>query len=343
MPGRNILVIGGSTGAIQPLRRVLSQLPLDFPAAVFVVLHTATNSPGVLPRILGGSGQLPVAYASDGDRIEEGHVYVAPSDRHLILKKDHMRITRGPRENRFRPAVDPLFRTAAVAHGPAVIGIVLSGGLDDGAVGLAMIKTHGGIAIVQDPVEADAPGMPQTALQQVAVDYIVGTEEMAALIERLVAEPLARSEARMRNPDRTDVSETGADDIHRQKKMGAPSPFTCPECGGALWEYRDGQLLQFHCHIGHRFGGDSLVAAQNEALDHALWAGLRALEESAELRRRMANHARDRKMVSLAEEYDRHADESEARAGLIRRVLMPESNGAVPAAAGAALETNEPE
>jgi two-component system chemotaxis response regulator CheB len=323
MPSRDIVVIGGSTGALEGIRTILSGLRPGFPAAIFVAVHTAPEGPGLMPEILGRAGSLPVSFPQDCDRLTPGQVYVAPPDRHLLVKRDHVRVTRGPRENRFRPAVDPLFRTASAAHGNRVIGILLSGGLDDGVVGLGLIRNHGGVTIVQDPDEALAPGMPEAAMQHLPVDHVLSSREIAPLLWELTREPVPSLEVEMADEPQ-DIAEVGGHLIHHAKDVGAPSPFTCPDCGGTLWQYQDGGLMQFQCHVGHRYSGDSLVSAQDDHLDQALWSGLRALEESAELRRRMARHARNRGMEAIATTYDEHAQESELRANVIRRVLMPE-------------------
>ena len=327
MASRDIVVIGGSSGALEALRAFVGHLGPDFPAAIFIVIHTSPDSPGLLPQILNQSGRLPARFPDDGERFGPGRIYVAPPDRHLLLKREFVRVTRGPRENRFRPAVDPLFRTAAMAYGRRVVGIVLSGGQDDGAVGLAFIKRHGGVAVVQDPETALVPGMPEAALRHVAVDHVAGLHQLPGLLARLTSEPIPSVEAEMPDELPRDIAEVGGHAIHHAKQLGPPSPFTCPDCGGTLWQSQDGEMLQYQCHVGHRFSGDSLIGAQDEALDQALWTGLRALEESAELRRRMARHARERGLVAIARNYDEHAEESEVRAGVIRRVLMPEAQG----------------
>jgi two-component system chemotaxis response regulator CheB len=325
MPGRNIVVVGGSLGGLEAARTLLAGLPEDLPASIFIVLHTAARSPGLLDRILARATSWPVRYPDDGEAFAPRHIYVAPPDRHLLVKRSIVRVARGPRENRFRPAVDPLFRTAAVAHRRRVIGIILSGGQDDGAIGLGMIKAQGGLAIVQNPLEALAPGMPQAALRHVAVDHTLAVAEIAGVLDGLVREALAEPELIMRRAEPRDAAEIGGHSIHDQRRQAPPSPFTCPECGGALWESHDGDLLQYTCHIGHRYSGDSLEQAQTEEMEQALWAGLRALEESAELRRRMAMRARGRGMDTIASSYDEQARDSEQRATLIRRVLMPET------------------
>jgi two-component system chemotaxis response regulator CheB len=338
MAKRDIVVIGGSSGGLETIRTILSVIPGGFSGSIFVVLHSSPESPGILDHILGRGSMLPVAYAVDLEPIRQGHVYIAPPDRHLLVKRDHVRVTRGPRENRFRPAVDPLFRTAAVSHGQRVIAVVVSGGQDDGAVGLRIVKDRGGIAVVQDPLEALAPGMPQAAMNHVTVDFVADADEIGGIIAKLTGETIEIQEHAMEDRETRDIAEMGSDAIHNRSVPGTPSPITCPECGGALWESHDDELLQYQCHVGHRYSGESLLSAQSEALDHALWAGLRALEENSELRRRMANHARDRGMIAIAGGYDQQAAESEERAQVIRRVLMPEGpepSAVQPVAAGA--------
>jgi two-component system chemotaxis response regulator CheB len=321
--GQDIVVIGGSAGALPAVQKFLRRLPVGFPAAVFIVIHTSPDSPGVLPSILAKATPLPVANATDGALIRVSQVYVAPPDRHLLVKRGHIRVTRGPRENRFRPAVDPLFRTAALAYGSRVIGIILSGGQDDGVLGLSYIKRSGGTTIAQDPNEAESPSMPESAIRQLEIDHVLRADDMAAVVSGLVGPGV--DEATMTqhsDADKRDPAEEGTDALDSGALPGPPSPFTCPDCGGVLWELRDGEVVRFQCHVGHGFNGDSLVAAQSENLEAALWTALRALEESSALRRRMAIHARQRGMSAIAESYEEHAHESEVRADLVRRVLV---------------------
>jgi len=332
MAGRNIVVIGGSSGALEPLRTVVATLPPAFSAAVFVVIHTAAESARTLDRVLTRAGPLPVSYARHEQHIDVGHIYIAPPDHHLLIDKDVMRVTRGPRENRVRPAVDPLFRTAAAAHGSSVVGIILSGGQNDGALGLEAIKRAGGVTIVQDPDDAQAPGMPQAAIAHVDVDHVLRATDIASVLSGLVWQrapgvPQAPRGVALNTPD---VAETGAHDIHHASTLGPGSPFTCPDCGGVLWMNHEGDLLQFRCHLGHRYTDQSLEAAQVDRLDHALWAALRALEENAELRHRMAVHAHRHGMSEIASGYEERARESEQRAASVRRVLMPDVEQPVP-------------
>ncbi|MBD0346242.1 MAG: chemotaxis protein CheB [Coleofasciculus sp. Co-bin14] len=183
-----IIVIGASTGGVVALTQLIQDLPSQLPAAIFIVVHTPANLPCGLPQILQNCGKLPAVHAVDGAAIEQGCIYIAPPNRHLLVKRDYMHVVIEPKENGFRPAIDPLFRTAAVAYDKRVVGIVLSGGLFDGAAGLMEIKQRGGVAIVQDPNEALVSTMPQTAINRVAVDYILPIANMASVLLDLVYE-----------------------------------------------------------------------------------------------------------------------------------------------------------
>jgi two-component system chemotaxis response regulator CheB len=325
---RDIVVIGGSAGAIEALRRIVRALPAAFPGAIFVVVHMSPESPGVLPSILSRASRIPVAMAVDREKISPNRIYVAPPDHHLLLKRGYVRVTRGPRENRFRPAVDPLFRTAAAAYGPRVVGVILSGGQDDGVLGLSQIKRQGGIAIAQDPDEAEAPSMPESAIRQVAVDHVVRAEDIPPLIAGLTATSFAEEDVvtSRRRPSR-DSAEVGTEALERLDLMAPPSPFTCPECGGALWELKDGDLERYQCHVGHGYSSESLVAAQADALEAALWTALRALEEGVALRRRLAARAEEHGMPVIAASYHEQASENQDRASVIRRALVSDFTG----------------
>ncbi len=289
MPNRDIVVIGASAGGLQAMVELVTPLPAGLPASLFVVVHTAAEGGGAFPEVIQRTSALSVAYATDHDEIAPGRVYVAPPDHHLLVKRSGVRVVRGPRENRFRPAIDPLFRTAARTYGPRVIGIVLSGGLDDGTHGLELIKRHGGLAIAQDPQEALIPSMPLSAIQSVEVDQILAAGAIGAKLPLLVRQEVEHELSV--GPEGVDVAEGVADTLVTGQTPGPPSPYTCPECGGPLWEFEEGRLLRFRCHVGHGFTADALAAEQNDSLENALWSALRALEEQAAFRRRMARHA----------------------------------------------------
>jgi two-component system chemotaxis response regulator CheB len=321
MAHRDIIVIGASSGGLQAFLDLLAPLPIGLPAAIFVVIHTAPEgSGGLLPEILERHGDWKASYGEDLAPITYGRIVVAPPDRHLVVKRAGVRVTRGPRENRFRPAVDPLFRTAARAFGPRVIGIVLSGGLDDGTHGLELIKRHGGIAIAQDPQHAVIPSMPLSAIQNVEVDYILDPAAIGARLPALIREAVDHQQRLV--PEGVDVAEGITDNLETGHIPGPPSPFTCPECGGALWTLDDGRVLRFRCHVGHGYTADSLLADQCDALEHTLWSALRALEEQAALRRQMAQHAEHIGRLPSVREYERQAKEAERQAGTLREMLL---------------------
>lgn len=325
-PGRDIIVIGASAGGVQALQELTRGLPRDLPAAVFVVVHTSPHSPGILPQILDRSGPLPAQAAEHDAPIEPGRIYVAPPDHHLLLKADRMVLAKGPRENGFRPAADPLFRTAARVFGPRAVGVVLSGGLDDGTEGLALIKQHGGVGIAQDPDDATFPGMPSSAIAHVELDHVLPAVRIAQVLDQLAREPIPQGARAMAKPngeeDGPDVAEVGDASLLVGDLPEPPTGFTCPECGGALWEQRRGRLLKYRCHVGHGYTVEALVAEQARTLESALWAALRSLEENAGLRRRLARRARDSGWAAIAAQFDKHSEEAEARASVIRQVLM---------------------
>jgi two-component system chemotaxis response regulator CheB len=324
MARRDIIVIGASAGGLQPLRDLIGGLPGNFPASLFVVVHTSPTGSGYLPEVLGRSSLLKTMLAEDGQKFSRGSIYIAPADHHLLIKGDRLRVTSGPKENGFRPAIDPLFRTAARTCGSRVIGVILSGAMDDGTLGLMEVKEHHGIAIVQDPTEALFPFMPASAVQNLKVDYVLRAAAIPEVLGQLISESIgtgANGMSRARNIEQ-DVAEVGTDALVTHELPSPPSGLTCPECGGALWELNDGKPMHFRCHVGHGYTAASLLVDQDTHLEAALWVALRALEENAALRRRMAERTAKRKLSAVADEYTRRAEEVEKRAQVIRTVLM---------------------
>jgi two-component system chemotaxis response regulator CheB len=325
--GFRVIVIGASAGGVEALSRLVKTLPADFAAPIFVVLHVSPHAPSLLPGILERAGKLPARHARDGEKIKSGTIYIAPPDHHLLLKPGQIAVTRGPRENNSRPAVDPLFRTAARSYGPRVVGVVLSGGLDDGTLGLMDVKRAGGVTLAQDPDETMFPSMPRSAIENVVVDRVLKVEEMGVLLARLAREPVvsqnvpAEAIAARNGFEHPDIAEVGTDNLRNQFIDAPPSKFTCPECGGALWELENGSLLRYRCHIGHGYTADNLMVSKTDKLEDALSSALRALEEVAGFRRRMAERARRGGWYTLARSYIEMAQTAEARAGLIRSVL----------------------
>jgi two-component system chemotaxis response regulator CheB len=330
--GHDVIVIGASAGGLEALRQIVASLPPSIPAAVFVVIHTGAQSERMLAPILARTGHLPASYANDGDPILTGQIYVAPPDHHLLIEPGFMRTTKGPRENGFRPAVDPLFRTAAAAYGARVAGIVLSGGQNDGTLGLLEIKRAGGLTIAQDPDEALVGSMPESAIQYVGVDHIVAAEAVASILLNHHMDAGTRSMSKRMKKKRAvkgvghrrlDIAEVGTDLLgtgHRPKQ--APSVFTCPECGGSLWETSEHGVLRYRCHVGHAYTGEALVDSQTEVLEQAMWTALRSLEEAAFLRKRMSQHARERGLHVIADRYDEQWDDYRSRAAIVRKALV---------------------
>jgi two-component system, chemotaxis family, protein-glutamate methylesterase/glutaminase len=282
--GHDLIVMGASAGGVQAFRQLLKHLSPDLSAAVLIVQHTAPQGPGFLANVLGRDAALPVKEAISGEIIRQGRVYVAPPDQHLIVQGPRLQLSRGPRENRQRPAIDLLFRSAAQSYGPRTVGVVLTGYLDDGTAGLAMIKVHGGIAVVQTPDEAEAPGMPRSVMRYVPVDHCLPLAEIGPLLMRLTKERAVRANGKPNHY----VEKTVMAPEEMTGKFGSPTGFVCPECDGALWETTTGEALQFRCHVGHLYSPESLLADHDDGLEAALWSVVRTLDEQAALLRRLA-------------------------------------------------------
>jgi two-component system chemotaxis response regulator CheB len=321
--GRDIIVIGGSAGVVEALRSLVKQLPESFPAAIFVAYHVPPGADGAMQRMLAGAAKLEVKLADDGEPIRKRTIYVARPDRHLMLDKHAVRVTRGPRENRWRPAIDPLFRSAAVAHGSRVIGVVLTGMLDDGTAGLAAIKRCGGVAVVQDPHEAAYPGMPQSAIDNVPVDHRIALRDMGALLERLVREPAGvsppvpgdlREEAR--------VSAEGVP-VSANPPPGSPQ-YMCPECSGPLHsEGAPGEPLErYRCLVGHGWGANALLSSTNDQLESTVWASIRLFRQRAQLLSTYAERERKAGRAKSAHHYRELMQESLDHAQRLQELVM---------------------
>jgi two-component system chemotaxis response regulator CheB len=313
MGHRDIVVIGGSAGSLQILQTILPALPLDFPAAVFVVLHTSEDSPGLLPEILNRGSKLPVMYAVHGADILPARVYVAPAgQRHMLLDRGRVRLEPGPRENRSRPSIDALFRSASYAYGNEVIAVVLSGNLDDGSAGVLAIKNRGGMAIVQDPDEALAPSMPASAIEATDVDFILPVEQIGPKLVEL---------APIESTEKVRVIWTGEGNMSATEQT-----YACPECGGVLEEAKEGGMLRFRCRVGHMYSPESLLADQTEAVEKALWAAIRSMEEQAEFSDRLADTSRQKKRPRLARRFTEKAGASREIATILRDLLQRNSD-----------------
>jgi two-component system chemotaxis response regulator CheB len=323
MSNRDIIVIGGSAGATAPLQQILGRFPLDLPAAVFVVLHIPAQGIGILSTVARAAGKLPVHQVTDGMIIENGNVYLAAPDHHLLIHDNHVRLGRGPRENMARPAIDPLFRSAALQFGPRVIGVVLSGLLSDGAAGLNAIKRCGGITLVQDPQDAISNEMPLRALEETTVDLCVSGARMGDVLADLAREspgaalpipPELRLEVEIAAGERLGTE--------RLTRIAEPAALTCPSCGGVLSAMKGDHPLRFRCQVGHAYTADSLAKSQEGRVDEALRVALRIIEERAELVHRMAVDARQSGRAAVAEMYAARSVEYREYADMIRRVVL---------------------
>jgi two-component system, chemotaxis family, protein-glutamate methylesterase/glutaminase len=287
---RDIIVVGASAGGVEALQRLVSRLPADFRGSLFVTVHFPGHGTSTLPRILSRAGPLSAVHPANDEAILPGRVYVAPPDFHLLFARNHIRLARGPRENRNRPAVDPMFRSAAIEYGPRVIGVVLTGNLDDGTAGLRAIKRYGGLGVVQDPADALFPSMPLSALDHVKVDRVATLTDLPGVLLELSSMPITKPQVSIMNDDVRENAFAAADlkvMEESDKHPGEVSAYSCPDCGGVLWEIKDGEFARFRCRVGHAWTGEALLAEKSDGVDDALWEALRALEESAALARQM--------------------------------------------------------
>ncbi|HLL00582.1 MAG TPA: chemotaxis protein CheB [Myxococcaceae bacterium] len=321
---RDVIVVGASAGGVEALQQLVSRLPHELDATLLVVMHLGAESRSVLADILQRQTERLVTAPNDGEPMRRGHIYVARPDHHLLVEPGRIRVTRGPRENRTRPAVDALFRSAAYAYGSRVIGVVLSGTLDDGTAGLWSIKERGGLAVVQDPEEASHPGMPQSALEHVKIDHVSRLREMAPLLLRLSSQPAARQKIAV---SRELLVETA---IARESRalqlgvmeLGPVTPYTCPECHGVLVQLKQGGVTRFRCHTGHAFTISNLLAQVTQGVEDMLWGSIRAIEESVLLLEQLARQARQDKDTRSARLLAKKAKEAQQRADHVRQATL---------------------
>ena len=321
MAGHDIVVIGGSAGGVETMRRVCAGLAADFAAAVFVVIHISPTSRSVLPELLSRAGPLPARHPKDGEAISRGTIYVAPPDFHMLLHPGHIILRRGPHENRTRPAIDPLFRSAAVNYRSRVIGVVLSGLLDDGSAGLLAIKACGGLCVVQEPSDALWPEMPRNALLHDHVDHCAPVLELPDLLGRLSREPPGTMPAIPRHLILEASIAAQEPTTMPESTVGRPSRLSCPQCGGVLNEVSETGSTRFRCQIGHAFTAESLVAAQDEELERALESARRMHRERVVLFRRMQENSEAQALPHAAARWRAGADESEQAVRVIEDAL----------------------
>jgi two-component system chemotaxis response regulator CheB len=327
MPTHDIIVIGASAGGVEALSYLVKRLPPNLNAAVFIVLHVPSHATSVLPQILTRAGKLPAFHAKDKETIVSGRIYIAPPNYHLLVKQGYINLVRGPKENGHRPAVDPLFRTAARAYGRRVVGVVLTGALDDGTAGLKAVKARGGVAVVQSPDDAMYNGMPRSAIENGEnIDYILPLSHIPNVLAELVNTPVEEEAEKPVSEEmefESDIVEMDMAMLNKDNdRPGTPSSFACPDCGGTLWEMPEADLLRFRCRVGHAYSAETLLSEQSDALEDALWVALRALEEKSSLAERMAKRMHERNHDLSGKRFQEQAEDALKRAAIIRDVLM---------------------
>ena len=322
MAKRDIVVVGASAGGVTALAELVKSLPKDFTASIFVVLHIPASSPSNLPAILSRAGLLNAIHPKDGESIKPGQIYVAQPDHHLLLEGTSVLVKKGPEENRFRPSIDALFRSAAYVYGPRVIGIVLSGLLNDGTSGLWSIKRLGGLTIIQSPEDADYPSMPKNVLEYVDVDYAVPASQMGSLLEKLT---MGKASKKPKVPKavmqllKMEVIISKQDNAFAMGIMNAGelTPFTCPECHGVLVRLIEGKFIRFRCHTGHAYTASSLLADLSKAVEETLWQSMRGLEETTLLLKQIGEHFKAQGLNEAAAVFIEKANVTTKRARVI--------------------------
>ena len=307
---RDTIVIGGSAGSLDTLRAIAAALPGDFRGTIFVVAHIGRTR-SILAELLRKSGKLTASHPREEEPVRKGHIYIAPPDWHMLIADGRVCLSRGPREHFTRPAIDPLFRSAAQAYGPRVIGVVLSGGGSDGAAGLDCIHLAGGLTIVEDPAEAAFPDMPRTAASVRPPHFVVRAAEIPALLVRLGNEVI---------PAQAGPAREGASAAMERDEFERPVTFSCPECGGALRRSNNG-LQEYACHVGHKFGATELLQAQSEGVEKGIYVALRMLGEQAEFARRMIAIARDAPLDNGLVFWQRLQAQAEEQSEALRKFL----------------------
>jgi two-component system, chemotaxis family, protein-glutamate methylesterase/glutaminase len=327
MTKRDIIVIGSSAGGVAPLLELARSLPEDFPASIFIVQHIPPYAQSSLPELLSKAGPLRAIHPKPGEPIQPRRIYVAPPDHHLLLEDEKVIVARGPKENRFRPSIDVLFRSAAYLYGSRVIGVVLSGVLDDGTSGLWAIKRMGGLAVIQDPTEAVFPDMPSNVLEYIKVDHKVRAAEMGALLVRLASNSVGKKpklpakELRRLNTEIVIATRDNAFEMGIIE-MGELTAYTCPECNGALSQLKEGKIVRFRCHTGHAFTISALLSEVSESVESLLWQAMRGLEESNLLLEEMGKRFEQAGRSAAAHALLRKAKEVKKQARVVHDSVM---------------------
>lgn len=320
-----IIVVGASAGGLQAVTELIAQVNEEMDAAVLVVLHTPHSAySDVVVKRLERTTAFHCKLAEHGEPIQSNYLYLAIPDHHLILKRGKIVLGRGPVEGRWRPAIDVLFRSAAVAYNSRVIGVVLTGLLEDGAAGMEIIKQCGGTCIVQDPKEAEYPDMPQAVLRYVDVDYCTSLERIAIILQEKTRNGVGEEHPiPQRIQKEAEIAERVAIGIENVESLGGErSAYSCPDCGGALWEIKEGDITRFRCHTGHVYTADELLERKRKELEDSFWVALRVLEERRNLLNKMAEEERGKGWVKSSGNKEKRAEELEKHISRLKEVLF---------------------
>ncbi|MBE0537954.1 MAG: chemotaxis protein CheB [Phycisphaerae bacterium] len=323
MQKRETVVLGGSAGGLEALTHLVQNLRSDFAASMFIVLHTSPHSPSMLAHILSKHSRVRVEPAAHKKPIQRNCIYTAIPDRHLMIDDAYMYTPAGPKENRVRPAIDPLFRSAAVSQTSCVTGIILTGMLDDGTSGLMAIKQCGGLAIVQDPRDARYPDMCRSALKHVKVDHVVALADMAAILNEAM-KPCTAEEIEIPSALLEEVRFSLGEEKEMidKDRTGALVPLTCPECGGPIWETDDEVFRRFRCYTGHNFTARALLAEIDEETEKSLWTSLQMLKGRTRMLERMADTEKKNNRLRSEKLFRKDAADSQKHAERVNRLLL---------------------
>lgn len=320
-----IIVIGASTGGVDALKKIIKNLPADIQASIFIVWHMSPDVRGILPKILSPLNVFPVAHAVDRDTIKKGHIYIAPPDYHLLLEDGRVRVSRGPKENRFRPAIDPLFRSAAFVYGKNVIGVVLSGALDDGMAGMWRVKESGGTCVVQDPADAEVASMPASVMRTMQVDYCMPAAEIGHLLGDLCKNTVTGDNTTIRDGKTKKEIDIADEDNPLEKSalnFGELSPYTCPECHGVLFRITEGNYSRYRCHTGHAYSVQTLMESLNEKIEENLYNALRCVDETVILLNHVGDHFAEDNHPKMAAAYFQKAGIAVKQGDNIRETIF---------------------
>jgi two-component system chemotaxis response regulator CheB len=319
-----IIVIGASSGGFEAIRTIIRSLPADFEPTIFIVWHISPEVRGILPHVLNNENTIKASHAQDHEKIEPNHIYIAPPDHHMIIEKGEIRITRGPKENRFRPAIDPLFRSAAFHYDGQVIGVILSGALDDGVAGLWTVKYYNGSAIVQDPNDAAVASMPENAVKQVEVDYILPATEIAEMLVKLSMDDLPEKKVKKDFQTKTEIRIAAENRPLKNGKLvfDEITPYTCPECHGVLSRLHNDKIIRYRCHTGHAYTTKALLDALEEKIEEDLYSAIRGIDETVILLNHIGDHYAEANYPKLAAMYFQEAKRSGRRSEVIRGDIL---------------------